>query len=159
MWVITDETHIAMGNTITHFPNPDADGNGWNALISFDNYATGQPTTSALEPPNPRWATIDYIDEMGDDNVYVMKDGVLDKITTPYDTWLYDTCPTSWAAAESMTAVADAAGPGQGRLYVVESNILYEVNPDTWEVTIVPEPATLGLLVVGGLTLLRQRRK
>ena len=136
LWVTTDQTHTAMGNTFTHFPNPDADGNGWNDEISFFNWPVGVPTSSALEPPDPRWATIDYIDEMGDNKVYVMKDGVLDKITDPYETWAYDTCPTVWPGAESMTAVADAAGADQGRLCLLENGILYEVNPDTWEVSI-----------------------
>jgi len=147
LWVITNQTHTAMGNTITHFPNPDADGNGWNAEISFIDYPRGVITSSALEPPDPRWAAIDYIDEMGDGNVYVMKDGVLDKITDPYETWAYDTCPTSWPLAESMTAVADAAGAGQGRLYIFESDILYEVNPDNWQGAVI----TLGDANADGL--------
>ncbi len=134
MWAITGETHTTLGNSITHYPNPDADGNGWGDLTSFTNFPAGVATSSSFAPPNPRWAEVDFIAEMNG-NIFVMHNGMLDSIV-PYDSWDYETSPTVWSGTESLTAVPELGDDGLGRLHIVQNGTLYEIHPITWEFTI-----------------------
>ena len=131
MWAVTNDTHTTLGNTITHFQNPDADGNGWGAEISFANFPVGVNTSSAFEPPNPRWSEVDLIAGLNE-HVLVMQNGVLDRIV-PYSTWAFDTSPTVWTNAASMTAMPEVGDDGLGRLHIVHGGTTYEVHPINWD--------------------------
>jgi hypothetical protein len=136
IWVITDDlpnNHAALGNEVVLWPTPPAQPS-WQKKFSTDHYAIGQPTSSGIEVPDAKWAgyeiRYDYVAEMSGD-VYVMKDGTLDRIA-PY-TWTYTTCPTNWPDAKAMTALENAGGVGEGRLYIAAASGLYEINPNTWD--------------------------
>ena len=147
MWAVTGQTHTALGNTITHLPNPDADANGWADEISFFNFATGTPTNSALVAPDPRWSTVDHIADLGG-KVYVMNQGTLDRISS-LETWAYSTSPLDWSGADSLTAQPDAGDDGQGRLHIVRDGMVFEVHPLNWSATILGDAAVS--LATGGL--------
>jgi len=131
MWAVTNDTHTTLGNTITHFQNPDADGNGWGDEISFVNFPVGVNTSSAFEPPHPRWSEVDLIEGLNE-HVLVMHNGVLDRIV-PYSTWAFDTSPTVWTNAASMTAMPEVGDDGLGRLHIVHGGTTYEVHPINWD--------------------------
>ena len=134
IWAVTNDlpnTHTALGNRVVLHPDPQHPH--WCREFSTDNFATGQPTNSGIEVPNTRWANAEYNFDFTtklDEYVYVLKSGTLDKIT-PY-TWAYTTCPTTWPNAAGMTALENAVGDSQGRLYIADNTGLYEVHPDTW---------------------------
>jgi len=136
IWAITDDlpnTHAALGNSVVLHPSPEHPA--WCTEFSHINYPVGVDTDSDIEVPNARWDNaeynFDYTTKLGD-YAYVMAGGVLDKIAAY--TWDYTTCPTTWPNAAGMTALEDAAGPAEGRLYIADNTGLYEVDPDTWNV-------------------------
>ncbi len=140
LWVITDDLpnkHMALGNSIILHPAPAYPH--WCMEYSTGNFATGHPTSSDIEVPNARWANAEYNFDFTaklDGYVYVLKSGTLDKITAY--TWAYTTCPNTWPNAAGMTALEDAVGLGQGRVYIADNTGLYEVNPATWQVNFKP---------------------
>jgi concanavalin A-like lectin/glucanase superfamily protein len=122
-WSKEADTITMLGNVITLAP--DSDGDMYN--LNFIDTPTQWGGTT-LVSPDDRWDTIvDFVAEMGD-YVYIIEDGVLDKIT-PY-TWSYTTDgSTTWSDVDAMTALEDAVG-GNNRLYIVKDEELHEVDPE-----------------------------
>ena len=128
IWVVSGQTHTALGNVIEPQPvnlTPNAD---WHAPVSFIDFARGVNTTSALAPPRPRWSNADFVVEL-EGLIYVLKGSVLDRIT-PYS-WGYTTSLTNWTGTTEITAIPDP-GLNGGRLRITRGGVVYELNPDTW---------------------------
>jgi len=130
IWPVTGQAHTSLANSIVLHSKPAHPE--WCHKTSSYDWANGRETTSRLETPNARWQQPDYVCRLGD-NLFVMKDGSLDRITP--DSWAFQTSPTKWTNVKGMCAVENVRGTGVGRVYVVTETGLFEVNPDNWQST------------------------
>jgi Concanavalin A-like lectin/glucanases superfamily len=124
-WSNTGEIYQAIGNSVVKHP-----GNT-KAAYYFAEYPSGVPTGGSFLAPDARWENLDFMTATGGGgDLFAIKNGTLDMITPYY--WNYETCPTNWSNTVGITAIEDALGVDENRVYIAQNNTLNEVNPSDW---------------------------